>query len=248
MTTSAQWVFFKLQLDYWNDNLNGFRGFSSRVESASFIWKYAFIRWSEQLTMLRERSLCKFICIFLSDFLRIRFNTDFVFPFRVGIPSFDCPILGLVSRRHIVDALNVLIWATTLPACLCGEFGDAKIHTRNTCASANKYWNIRNCEIIISFPLIRFSIRPSSRRTAWIYIQCSSANDNNNNRWFISDWSEGIYFFTLWSLSMTLFYDLYDYRMLSFTHRKVHQILKHIVFSQKKAVKKKKCMLTAEMT
>lgn len=32
------------------------------------------------------------------------------------------------------------------------------------------------------------------------------------------------------------------------THRKVHQILKHIVFSQKNAAKKKKCMLTAEKT
>lgn len=35
---------------------------------------------------------------------------------------------------------------------------------------------------------------------------------------------------------------------LSFTHRKVHQMLKHIVFSQKKAVKKKKCEPMAEMT
>lgn len=30
------------------------------------------------------------------------------------------------------------------------------------------------------------------------------------------------------------------------TYRNVHQMLKHIVFNQKKAAKKKKCMQTAE--
>lgn len=33
---------------------------------------------------------------------------------------------------------------------------------------------------------------------------------------------------------------------LVYTYRNVHQMLKHIVFNQKKAAKKKKCMQTAE--
>lgn len=32
-----------------------------------------------------------------------------------------------------------------------------------------------------------------------------------------------------------------------YTYRNVHQMLKHIVFNQKKAAKKKKCIKTAEM-
>lgn len=36
--------------------------------------------------------------------------------------------------------------------------------------------------------------------------------------------------------------------MQMLTYRKVHQMLKHMVFSQKKAAKKKKCIITAENT